>query len=281
MEKISVAICTGMGLDLTDLLESLLKTDCTEILVIGTEGRSFISNTHLDNPRVRTLYTAHPINAKRNLALEEASNEIISFVDDDAVVCPTWFDALRSSFDNPEVGIVTGPSLLADDATFWERTAQLAMGSSPYSMRRYNPFKKELTDWYNVIGANMAFRKKALLDAGGWPKDFPEHGEDMAIAHRVCAKGWLLLYSPKVAVYHPPHSFRKQVVQIHRWGRAAKRLKRAGIVHPKRDPAYYFYIPVLLLFSLSYVFGEIKETLIYDIDIRIKKRLRAFFRSAS
>jgi cellulose synthase/poly-beta-1,6-N-acetylglucosamine synthase-like glycosyltransferase len=279
MDKITVAICTGMGHDLTKLLESLVKTDCDEILIIGTQGYFFIFNSHFNDPRVRTMYAPHALNAKRNMALKEAKGNILAFVDDDAVVCTTWIQAIRDGFSSAKVGIVTGPSLLAPDSTLWQRTAQLAMASSPYSIRRYNPFEEGLVDWYNVIGANFAFRKTALADVGGCPEKFLAQGDDMAMAHNVASSGWLVHYSPRAAVHHPPHSFWRQVVQIHRFGRAAKRLKRAGIFHPKKDAAYYFYIPVLALFSFSYVFGEIKETLLRDTDIKARAVLGRYMKN--
>jgi glycosyltransferase involved in cell wall biosynthesis len=270
MDKVTVAICTGRSCDLTDLLKGLVKTDCDEILLIGTQGCNFLINCYFYDPKVRILYAPYALNAKRNVALREAKGDIIAFVDDDAKIPPTWIQSIREGFSAETVGIVTGPSLLPPNATLWLRTAQLAMASSPYSIRRYNPFEEGIVDWYNVIGANFAFRKNALTEAGGCPEQFLAQGDDMAMAHNVTTKGWLVYYSPRAFVYHPPHSFWRQVIQIQRFGRAAKRLKRAGIVHPKRDPAYYLYIPVLVLFSLSYVFGEIKETFLRDTDIRAK-----------
>jgi GT2 family glycosyltransferase len=108
----------------------------------------------------------------------------------------------------------------------------------------------------------VAFRKQALEDAGGCPEQFQAQGDDMAMAHNVASHGWLVNYSPRAAVFHPPHPFWRQVVQIHRFGRASKRLKRAGIAHPKKDVAYFLYIPVLILFSLVYALGVLKETLL-------------------
>ena len=281
-----------MNHDLTQLLESVVHTKCDEILIIGTRGLSFMVNEYFKDPRVKILYAPHPLNAKRNVAMKEAKGDIIAFVDDDAVVCPGWLEALHEGFLSDRVGIVTGPSLLPPNASLWQRTAQLAMASSPYSQRRYNTFQEGLVDWHNVIGANFAFRKSALSVAGECPEEFLAQGDDMAMAHNVASKGWSVYYSPRASVFHPPHSFWKQVVQIHRFGRAAKRLKRAGIVHPKRDIAYYFFVPVLVLFSLSYLLGEIKETLLKDSDIKAKayicnmlqcmaKQLKACARSLS
>lgn len=279
MNNISVAICTGMGHDLTNLLQSLVLTDVDEILIIGTKGCSFLFSSHFNDPRVKTLYAPHALNTKRNVAMKEASGDIIAFVDDDAVVSETWLQALRIGFSSGRVGIVTGPSLLPQNATLWQRTAQLAMSSSPYSMRRYNQCSESIVDWHNVIGANFAFRKQALLDAGGCPEQFLAQGDDMAMAHNVAMRGWLVHYSPHFCVYHPPHNFFRQIVQIQRFGRASIRLKRAGVNRPPKDSAYYLYIPVLILFSLSYTLGETKEFLFRDWDVNAKRRCSGFIKN--
>jgi len=264
MNKVTVAICTGMDQDLSLLFQSLVQTDCEEILVIGTEGRVFAPCDYSNDSRIRTLYAPHPLNAKRNVALREAKGDLIAFVDDDAVVCPSWMQAIRNGFLSEKVGIVTGPSLLPPHATLWQRVAQMAMASSPYSIRRYNPFAEGLVEWHNVIGANFAFRKQALMEAGGCPDQFLAQGDDMAMAHNVAKKGWQVYYSPRACVHHPPHGFCRQVRQIYKFGQAAKRLKRAGIYHPKIDRAYFLYVPVLMLFSVSYLVGEAVEWLSRD-----------------
>ena len=278
MNTVTVAICTGMRQDLTQLMASIVRTDCQEILVIGTQGISFPPNEHFQDPRVRLLYVEHALSIKRNAAIREARGDIIAFIDDDAVASPTWMEALRRGFSSDQVGIVTGPSLLPSTANLWWRTAQLALGSSPYSRRRYNCYQEGEVEWFNVIGANFAFRRKALHDAGGCPEEFLAQGDDMAMSHNVVCSGWRVFYSPDACVYHPPHAFCRQLVQIYRFGRAAKRLKRAGIVHPKRDPAYYLYIPVLVLFSLFYISGEIVESIIFNYDVKAKVYLKRRFK---
>ena len=277
MSSVTVAICTGMKQDLNDLLGSLIQTTCEEILVVGTDGGHFPRDGHFCDPRVKTLYAPYALNAKRNASLQAATGDILAFVDDDAVIGPGWLDAMKEGFGSAEVGIVTGPSLLSADATLWQRSAQLAMGFPPYSRRRYNPYQEGVVEWHHVIGANFAFRRVALEQTGGWPLQFPSHGEDMAIAHAMARNGWKIYYTPRAFVYHPPHSFWRQVVQIHRWGRAAKRLARAGIQRPPRDGAYALSIPLLMLFSAAYLLGEWKESWIRDGDVRLlafcKKRV--------
>jgi GT2 family glycosyltransferase len=259
--------------DLTELLRSLVGSDCDDILVIGSEGREFPRYEQYGDPRVRTLVGPHPLSAKRNVALEAATGDILAYLDDDAVVSQGWCNAVRAGFQDPGVGIVTGPSMLGPQASLWKRAAQLAMAGTPYSRRRYMFDRPGYVEWHDVIGANVAFRRTALRDAGGCPSQFLAQGDDMAMAFNVTRRGWKVFYAPDAFVYHEPHAFLRQVVQIHRYGRAAVRLRRAGIRHPRVDPAYALFVPAWILFACAYVFGTLKEWLIADYDIRLRRAL--------
>lgn len=257
---ISVAICTAMDHCLEDLLKSLTSTACGEILLVGTQGHDFKRTEHFNDPRVRMLYTAHDLASKRNLAIEEAKGDIIAFIDDDAVASRSWHGSLEKAFGDPSVGIVTGPSILPENATYWEKTAQLVMSSAQYSKKRYDFYQEGYVDWYDVIGANFAFRKQAIIEAGRCPIQFKVAGDDMAMSHNVVKAGWKVYYSPKSFVYHKPHPFFPQLRQIYRWGKSATKLKRAGVSLPPRDRAYYLFMPVWALFAFLYLSGLVKET---------------------
>ena len=269
--KITVAICTGMKQGLAELLEGLIRTYCDEILIVGTEACSFPSHHQFKDPRVRIIYASHALSCKRNKALSEAKGEVLAYVDDDAIVSEGWYDAVLKAFEDPSVGIVTGPSLLPPGATLWKKVAQLAMSSTQYSKRRYSRCQNGYVEWYNVIGANVAFRREALEKAKGCPEQFLAQGDDMAMAYNVSRLGWKVYYDPSAFVYHQPHGFLGQVSQIYRFGRAAKRLKRAGIAHPPVDLSYYLYIPVWVLFACAYKLGEIGETLIRDRNLKTER----------
>ena len=260
--KVSVAICTGMQRDLNPLVARLLNTACDEILIVGTEGRSFHSNPPPANPRIRTAYTRHDLASKRNKAIAEASGDILAVVDDDALIADSWYAALLTAFADASVGAATGPSVLPGDATGWERAAQYAMAATPYSQKRYTFAKKGYAEWYDVIGANLAFRREALAAAGGCPTQFLAQGDDLAMAHAMVRAGWRVMYDPDMFVYHKPHPPWRQVVQIYRFGRAARRLAAAGLGHPRKDSAYYWFLPVYVLFGVAYFLGMLRETLL-------------------
>lgn len=257
---VSVAICTSMRIDIKNLVTRLLKTECREIIIIGNEGKSFPNEEWIHNPRIVVLYGPPDLASKRMIAIEKFTGDVIAFVDDDALISDKWYESINSAFSNSDVGGVTGPSILPDKASLWLRTAQLVLGSSPQSFRRYNLTHKGFVDWWCMIGANMAFRREALIGESVFSSAFPREGEDMIAAFNVSRK-WKIFYDPDAYVFHPPHGFLKQCKQIFIWGTAFVRLSRAGVQYPEIDRAYILYIPLLVLFKFIYLMGITKEWL--------------------
>ena len=51
-------------------------------------------------------------------------------------------------------------------------------------------------------GANCAYRRQAVLDAGGYDYDFRAHGEDIDLFWRLVDRQARLLYDPALSVEH-------------------------------------------------------------------------------
>jgi hypothetical protein len=123
----------------------------------------------------------------RNEGWAGARHDWVAFLDDDVLPAPDWLAALIRDLDQPpEVGgvqgVVTVPrSVRPDD---WERsTAGLARAA-----------------WAT---ADMAYRRRALADVGGFDERFPRaYREDADLAYRVRRCGWLLVTGARRTV-HP------------------------------------------------------------------------------
>jgi glycosyltransferase involved in cell wall biosynthesis len=125
----------------------------------------------------------------RNTGWQAARFPWIAFLDDDVVPEPDWFGHLRADLDVPaRVGGVQGQVWvpLPEDRppTDWERsTAGL-----------------EESRW---ITADMAYRRAALVEAGGFDERFPRaYREDAELAYRVRRAGWDLVRGTR-RVVHP------------------------------------------------------------------------------
>ncbi|MDG6103804.1 glycosyltransferase [Dactylosporangium aurantiacum] len=127
--------------------------------------------------------------AARNAGWRAARHEWVAFLDDDVIAAPGWLDRLVDDLTVDETvggvqGRVTVPLPAGRRPTDWERvTAGLADGA-----------------W---ITADMAYRRAALQQVGGFDERFPRaFREDAELAFRVREAGWRLLRGGRTIV-HP------------------------------------------------------------------------------
>ncbi|BCB78621.1 glycosyltransferase [Phytohabitans flavus] len=130
--------------------------------------------------------------AARNTGWRAARFPWVAFLDDDVEPDPDWLTRLRADLDVPErVGGVQGrvrvPLPTDRRPTDWERsTAGL-----------------ERSPW---VTADMAYRRAALAEAGGFDERFPRaYREDAELAYRVRRAGWDLVRGLR-RVTHPVRS---------------------------------------------------------------------------
>ncbi|MEV4478352.1 glycosyltransferase family 2 protein [Micromonospora coxensis] len=127
--------------------------------------------------------------AARNVGWRAARQPWVVFLDDDVVPAPDWARRLRDDLAVADrvggvQGVVEVPLPADRRPTDWERsTAGLAEG-----------------EW---ITADMAYRRAALEQVGGFDERFPRaYREDAELAHRVRLAGWQLVRGRRV-ITHP------------------------------------------------------------------------------
>ncbi len=239
---LSVVIATLGRPLLIRTLESLLSADgfdrC-EVLVIGVvppgDTLDQLKNLIARHPRIRRLevsFSQGDMSEKRNVGWKEARGGIVAFVDDDVVVADQWVLSILEPFARPDVGLVTGPSLVPDDLPTMPRLAGMTLASKAtgYVSHRYLFASHEPLDvrWSRIIGCNMAFRKSLLELVGGFdPRYGP--GDDLLAAAKLTRRGYKLVFHPRASLYHYPRSsFVRFCKQIFGYGATRVRLVRAG-----------------------------------------------------
>jgi GT2 family glycosyltransferase len=149
----------------------------------------------------------------RNRGLAACRGEIIAYLDDDAVPEGNWLTHLVEEFNAPEVMAVTGRVCYPDDTQ---------LGSDDPFRPRFNVSKSALAgldrqtpDWFEAvnfggvgIGANMAFRRKALEELKGFDvrlgRSAPLLGnEETYVFFSLVSRGYRVVYAPRAVVYHP------------------------------------------------------------------------------
>lgn len=224
-------------------LESLLASpdaDKIEIIVVGVildaEVADRVRGIIAGNPRVRHLpvrFKTGDASEKRNAGFREARADIVAFIDDDVFVPPHWIRRVLDAFGAPDIGMVSGPSLVPTDIGLFARLAGLALSSraAGYVAHRYMRGAEALkrVKWSRIIGCNMIFRREAMERLGGFdPLFYP--GEEMVAAFRTAKLGYALVFDSEAYVFHyPKTTFRGFWRQIFRYGATRVRLMRAGV----------------------------------------------------
>lgn len=139
----------------------------------------------------------------RNLGLALcADSEFVVFLTQDA--CPQgrdWLELLLAPFADPQVALVYGRQLPRPESTLAERFAREF--NYPASADRTSLADLPSRGIKAVFCSNSfsAYRRQALVDAGGFPEALPM-GEDMAAALRLLQRGGVRVYQPAALAVH-------------------------------------------------------------------------------
>ena len=185
--------------------------------------RDFIKTTNL-----RAIYLFEPTPGKTNglnTALETATGQILAFTDDDCYPAPDFLSQVWSAFDDPSVGYIGGRIMLHDPA---DHPITINESTSPVTF----PARSFVCAGC-IQGANMAFRRRVLLDIGGFDPLFGPGVlfaacEEIDAVARASAIGWKGEYRPEAVVRH--HHGRKAADAAALWksyaiGRGACHMK--------------------------------------------------------
>src|ERR1041385_5454300 len=221
--RISVIVCSYNGSrTIRDCLEGLqnLEYPNCEVIVVhdgSTDRTASIAreyNCRVISTRNRGLSSA------RNTGLKAAKGEIVAYIDDDAYPDPHWLHYLAVTFMNSDNAAVGGPNIPpASDGPIADCVAHAPGG----------PTHVLLSDREaeHIPGCNMAFRRSALEDIGGFDARFRVAGDDVDVCWRLQKEGLTLGFSPAAVVWHHRrNSVRSYLRQQRGYGKAEALLEK-------------------------------------------------------
>jgi len=225
-EPISILICSrNRREELEDLVSDLKRMSTTwsfEIVVV--------EETDYPVAIEGTRYVPHPVANRgfpyaRNLALQNASGDIIVFVDDDCHIHDGWLDNLLEPFrDDSVVGVQGGVTVPSDtNAIGW---AESILGFPGGGIRRVLQAEGEIQETREISTLNCAYRKWVLDKLGGFDERLRFGGEDYLLPKKA-AKYGKCVFVPRAIVDHRPRgNLRDVFLWFYRRGRAEILLAR-------------------------------------------------------
>jgi glycosyltransferase involved in cell wall biosynthesis len=196
-----------------DALLPLLQ-DEDEVVVVDSASTTTETADVARQAGVRLVTADRPGSSRaRNLGWRAATYDLVAFIDDDVTVLPGWPEAVVAALGRADTDWMTGwigvapdqlhlpepnPVMLSVDARVLDRDCTGALGAS----------------------ANCAFRRRALVETGGFderfgPGTWVAAAEDQELFDRLVLSGSRGYYEPAARVYHDQWRSRRQALRLH------------------------------------------------------------------
>ena len=198
LPMISVAVCTHNGQrTIRQCLEGISRLEYSnyEVIIINDGSTDNTLNIINEFPfKVISIEKGGLSNA-RNLAMEMAGGEIITYLDDDAFPDPHWLDYLAYAFETTDYAAIGGPNILPQDANIISECVDHTPGTPTHVL---------LTDIEaeHIPGCNMAFRLDNLKAICGFDVRFRTAGDDVDLCWRIQHAGWKIGFCGAAVVWH-------------------------------------------------------------------------------
>ena len=215
--RISVVLCSHDGSrTIRESCEGLVRLDYPDFeVIVVDDGSSDDTAAIAREYDFRVISTPHRgLSHARNTGCAAATGEIIAYIDDDAYPDSDWLTHLAIAFSGADYVGVGGPNISPPDDAPVAQCVANAPG---------NPAHVLLTDVEaeHIPGCNMAFRKAALDEIGGFDPQFRSAGDDVDVCWRLRDNGGTLGFSPAAVVWHHRRaSLRAYLKQQIGYGRA-------------------------------------------------------------
>jgi glycosyltransferase involved in cell wall biosynthesis len=221
---------------LSSLLNQDFPGDQYEIIVVedgSDEGREVVESLPKGDVAVHYFQAPHRGHASTyDLGLDKARKEIVAFIDDDAKAPPTWLREIASVLaETRERGVAGVGGRISPDYPSEKLDACLTpRGDLIWS--GYDVVVPGLPQVDFLPGANMAFWRSVLRDAGGFDRSFSRtiswrHETDVSL--RVRSRGYRLVFDSKLVVLH----------RAARWTDLLERVRPLVVWSMVRDDAYF------------------------------------------
>lgn len=142
------------------------------------------------------------LSVARNVGLAAATGEIMAYTDSDCVADPDWLTYMVAKFLSSGLSAVGGPNFPPPEDSLIPSCVAVSPGGPTHVL-----LSDEVAE--HIPGCNMAFRREALEEIGGFDPLFRAAGDDVDVCWRLQDKGYTIGFSPGAVVWH----FRRNTVK--------------------------------------------------------------------
>jgi len=196
--RISIVICTYNGSrTLRDCLEGVSRVEYPDFeTIVVNDGSTDAVPVIAAEYDVRLISTENRgLSAARNTGWQEATGEIVAYLDDDARPDPHWLQYLAWAFRNSRHVGVGGPNLPPPGDGWIAESVANAPGGPMHVLT-----SDTLAE--HIPGCNMAFLRSALAAVGGFDPRFRTAGDDVDLCWRLQDNGGTLGFHAGAMVWH-------------------------------------------------------------------------------
>lgn len=207
--KVSIVICTyNRASFLLRTLQSLdaLKYRNFEVIVVnGPSSDETMEILQLYKYRIKIrLNPERNLSISRNIGIKASAGDIVALLDDDAIPDPSWLDDILSYYTDDSVGGVGGKVYGPGGDHFQFTNGTIDIWGQPDALRQMpGDFNDPDGKVYNIMmGTNSTFRRKALLEVGGFDEYYEYYHDESDVDVRLIRHGYKILHHPCAYVHH-------------------------------------------------------------------------------
>jgi len=201
------------------LSELCFTPDLFEVIVVDNgstdDTKQVVDSFKNEISHLRYYFSAIPgLHTGRNLGLERARGDVLSYLDDDSFVTNGWLKGIERAFEDPNVALVGGPCLPKYESDppewlkyFWS-DCEFGKVLGYLSLLDFGDKFIAIPPGY-IFGCNLNIRKDVLLECKGFPPDgFPTElwryrgRGDSLVSAKIAESNLLSVYSPEVKIFH-------------------------------------------------------------------------------
>lgn len=146
------------------------------------------------------------LSVSRNVGIANAMGDIIAFIDDDAVVHPSWLNKLLEKYNSDDV-VGVGGFTRDHTGKRYQATSTLCdrLGNAytvPSGISREIFCFPGSPLFPSLLGTNSSFRASALREIGGFDETFAYFLDETDVCLRLVDQGGQIVYAPDALIYH-------------------------------------------------------------------------------